>query len=126
MRIKKRTINIPILKGQPTDGSGIICIHLLVRDPNGPFTENKVYHQAPNQESNTRRKKLIRKPTKCRIACDPKKLVVPIIKNGVTFLTFRSEDPRATTCTKCKKSKDFEIAMNLLNKKKNITNQETK
>jgi hypothetical protein len=104
----KRIVNVNVLKGEPTDGSGRVCIHFLVRDTAGPFIEPHVLHPGEGKG------KLIAKPTRCRLACDPKRGVAPITKNGVTTVTPRTEHIKAVTCTKCKKSAEYADAIKIL------------
>ena len=40
----RRIINVSVLPGEPTDGSGRVCIHLFVQNPHGPFVEPHVLH----------------------------------------------------------------------------------
>lgn len=102
----KRVINLRCLPGEPLDGSGRVCIHLFVQDERGPFTEPHALHLVNKQ--------MEAKPTRGRLACDPKRLVAPTTKNGVTTVTPRTDDPRAVTCPKCKVSTDYAAAMELI------------
>lgn len=99
----KRAIDLKVLPGQPTDGSGKVCIHLFVCDENGPFVEPCVMHV---EES-----RLVSRPTRGRLACDPKRTVAPVTRGGATSVTPRSDDPRAVTCLKCKASEAYKELM---------------
>lgn len=105
----KRIINVNVLPGEPLDGSGRVCIHMFVKDERGPFTEPLVIHIENNQP--------VAKPTRGRLACDPNRLVAPVMRNGVTTVTMRTDDARAVTCPKCQKSTDYVSAMELLKDK---------
>lgn len=110
-----RRISVKVLPGQPTDGSGQVCIHLFVIDPKGPFSEPHVLHPAP---PGMKGKKMIAKRTRGRLACDATKQVRPrTLRNGVTEITMRTDDPRAVTCLGCKASKDYEERMLIIEKR---------
>lgn len=97
----KTVLGIKVLPGEPTDGSGKVCIHLFVKDERGPFIEPHVLHI--DEESG----KLVAKPTRGRLACDPNRTVITVTRRGVTAITMRTDDPRAATCPKCIASKDY-------------------
>lgn len=97
--MKKRVIAISVLPGQPTDGSGSVCVHLFVKDSSGLFTEPHVLH--PEVKNGQATGGVISKPTRGRLACDKKKGVRPVVKKGVTYITHRTDDPRAVTCPGC-------------------------
>ena len=100
----KRIINVKVLPGEPLDGSGRVCIHLFVRDERGPFTEPHVLYMHSGEDGQSR---LAAKPTRGRLACDPKRTVEPVTRAGVTTVTMRTDDARAVTCLKCIASKDY-------------------
>lgn len=103
---KKHVVNVKVLHGQPTDGSGKVAIHLFVRDPNGPFVEPHVLY--PVMDDNGQPGPgLTARATRGRLACDPRRTVAPVVRGGVTTVTIRSDDPRAVTCPKCMASKDY-------------------
>lgn len=102
----KRIINVSVLPGEPLDGSGKVCVHLFVQDECGPFVEPMVLHIVDNQ--------LVSKPTRGRLACDPKRTVAPVMRGGVTYITMRSDDPRGVTCHKCLASKEYTDKMKQL------------
>lgn len=107
--------SVKVLPGQPTDGSGTVCIHLIVPDDNGSFVQpHMLYIREDQDESGRIIKQLDAKPIRCRIACDPKRSVKPVIRNGVTIITHHTDDPRAITCPKCKGSPYYTKAMELL------------
>lgn len=95
-----------VLPGQPLDGSGRVCIHLFVPDKNGPFVEPHALHQTTDEEGKPTRE-LVAKKTRGRLACNSKKSVAPVTKNGITTVTHRSDDPRAVTCPKCMESEYY-------------------
>lgn len=103
----KRIINMGVLPGQPTDGTGQMCIHLFVRDPNGSFTEPHVLHQEAGKPM-----KAI--PTRGRLACNRRKLVTQVKRNNVTTVVMRSDDPRAVTCPRCAATSEFADLMKRL------------
>lgn len=74
-----RIVNVKVLPGQPTDGNGKVCIHLFVQDERGPFVEPAVIHAEDG--------KLVHKPTRGRLACDPKRIVAAVTHNGITTVT---------------------------------------
>lgn len=114
--MKKRVIDIKVLPGQPTDGSGQACIHLFVPDPNGPFTEPRVRQMRvkPGTTGDEITGEVITAPMRGRLACDRKRTVKPVVKNNITSVTLRTDDPRATTCPWCKQSEDYKRLMKLL------------
>ncbi len=105
---KKYIVGLKVLPGEPTNGSGKVCVHLFIQDEKGPFTEPCVIHR--DEEG-----KPVAKPTKGRLACNPKRLVAPREVKGVTNVTMRTDDPRAATCPKCIASPDYQCLMQLLN-----------
>lgn len=107
---KRRIISLNVNPGQPTDGGGVVCIHLFVPDENGPFVEPQGLHEGPG-ETEAERKQLIAKPTRGRLACNPKRSAVPVTRNGVTTITPRTDDPRAVTCPRCLASQLYVEAM---------------
>lgn len=114
--MRKRVVNINVLPGEPTDGSGRVCIHLFVQDERGPFTEPHVLHPARGDGGEPVKNKLEARPTRGRLACDPKRTVAPRSRSGVTTVTPRTDDPRAVTCEKCIASSYYEKAVELLSK----------
>jgi hypothetical protein len=95
-------LNMNVLPGEPLDGSGKICIHLFVQDESGPFIEPHVLYD------NTAG------PKRGRLVCDPLRKVAPVSRDGVTTITPRTDDPRATTCPKCKASKEYQDLVRIL------------
>lgn len=112
----KRTINMKVLPGEPLDGSGRVCIHLFVQDEVGPFTEPCALHMAEVEVEGQERpvKQLVARPTRGRLACDPKRTADPVTRNSVTTITMRTDDARAVTCPKCRRSSDYTRATELL------------
>lgn len=106
--MSRRIVNMSVLKGEPLDGSGRVCIHLFVRDAAGSFVEPHVLHRGE------RKGELVANPTRGRLACNPRRGVSPTTKSGVTTVTPRTEDPRAVTCVKCTASPEYAGAMKLL------------
>ena len=97
---KRRVIGMSVLPGQPTDGSGVVCIHLFVPDERGPFVEPHVI-QVDKVAADSGRPVLVAGPKRGRLACNPKSLVAAVERRGVTTITMRTDDPRAVTCPKC-------------------------
>lgn len=93
-----------VLPGEPTNGKGTICIHFLVRDEQGPCIEPHVLYPAGKG-------KLEARPTRVRIACDPKKKVSPVRVGKVISITHRTEEVSAVTCLKCKATKEYKDAI---------------
>lgn len=99
-----------MLPGEPLDGSGRVCIHLFVQDESGPFVEPCVIH--PVFEDGVQvKQKVDLKPTRGRLACDPKRNVAPVINGNVVTVTHRTEDPRSITCPRCKDTDDYRRMM---------------
>lgn len=110
----KRIVNINVVPGDPVDGSGRVCIHLFVQDEHGPFVEPHALHPAMDEHGQPIKQQVVARPTRGRLACDPKRKVAPVTRNGVTTVTPRTDDARAVTCPKCIASRFYAVAMNLL------------
>lgn len=108
----RRVLHVKVVPGDPLNGTGRACIHLFVRDARGPFVEPHVLHPAPDGE-----RRLVARPTRGRLACDPRRKVAPVTRGGVTTLTMRTDDPRAVTCPKCAASRDWRDLMDQLEKR---------
>jgi hypothetical protein len=106
----KRVVDIRVLPGEPTDGSGRVCVHLFVQDERGLIVEPHALHPV-FKDGEQVKQKVQAKPTHGRLACDPKRGVAPITHRGLTLVTPRTDDPRAVTCVKCKASTDYADAM---------------
>lgn len=104
---KRRIVNVRVCPGEPINGSGRVCIHLFVPDPKGPFVERCVMRPNEDEETLKKGKRLASGPMRGRLACDRRRLVEPITRNGVTTVTPRTDDPRAVTCPKCAASADY-------------------
>jgi hypothetical protein len=96
-----------VLPGEPTDGTGRVCIHLFVQDERGPFVEPHVLHPKLGEDGAPIKQELVSKPTRGRLACDPKRSAVPVIRGNVTAVTPRTTQPSAVTCPKCIASEDY-------------------
>lgn len=96
-----------VLLGEKTDGSGTMCIHLFVRDERGPITEPAALHPVIGEDGQQVPQKVAAKPTRGRLACDPKRMVAPVTKNNVTYVTLRTDAFDAVTCPKCKRSPEY-------------------
>lgn len=101
MRKQKRVVSMSVLPGQPLDGSGRVCIHLFVQDERGPFVEPHALHPTVDENGELVRQQVVARPTRGRLACDPKRDPSPVTRNGVTIVTSRTDDPNAVTCPKC-------------------------
>ena len=99
LKSKKRILEIKLLPGEPTDGTGRVVIHWFMRDPNSAFAEHCMMKQVKKDGSEEVQKEL--GTVHGRLACDPKLNIVPQVKNGVTYLVSRTDDVRAVTCPKC-------------------------
>lgn len=111
---KKTIIRMSVLKGEPTDGTGRICIHLFVQDKDGSFTEPHALHQVV-KDGVVVKQALEAKPTRGRLACDPKRDPAPVTKNGVTTITSRTDDHQAVTCPRCIASAEYKKMIEILN-----------
>lgn len=98
---QRRRVVVPVCPGEPTDGSGVVCIHLYVRDETGPFTEPHVLHPHPERKG-----ELVAKRTRGRLACG-KSGVAPTTRNGRITTVPRTEEREAVTCPKCKASEFY-------------------
>ncbi len=116
----KRAISMSVLPGQPTDGSGRVCVHLFVRDPSGPITEPNVLYLADEPDEHGNR--LRARPERGRLACDRNRRVTQVVRNGATVVTMRTDDYRAVTCPRCIASADYAAADDLL---KSLTGENT-
>lgn len=97
-----RRVNVPCLPGEPLDGTGRVCIHLYVQDAQGPFVEPHVLHPELDAAGQPIKQRVVARPTRGRLACDPKRGVAPVRRGDVVHVTPRTDDPRAVTCPKCK------------------------
>lgn len=104
---------VKVLPGEPTDGTGRVCIHLFVQDNSGPFVEPHALHPVIEDGAQAKQK-LEAKATRGRLACDCKRLVAPVKWNGIITVTPRTDDPRAVTCPKCIMSADYLAAVTAL------------
>lgn len=102
----KHQVNVRVLPGEPTDGTGRVCIHLFVHDERGPFVEPHVLHPV-FKNGVLVKQQVMAVPTRGRLACDPKRTVAPVTRGGVTTVTPRTDDPRAATCPRCLASKEY-------------------
>ena len=110
----RRIVNVNVLPGEPLDGSGRVCIHLFVRDEKGTCVEPGAWHPVNDKLGNPIPRKIKTGPARGRLACDRKRKITPAIKNGVTTVTHRTEDPRAITCPKCMATEEYKAAMTKL------------
>ena len=107
---KRRAVNVRVLPGEPLDGTGRVCIHLFVPDESGPFVEPHVLHPV-FKDGQPVKQQVQAKPTRGRLACDPKRTVAPITRGNVTTITQRTDDPRAVTCPRCMASREYAAMM---------------
>ncbi len=109
----KRIVSVSVLPGEPTDGSGKVCIHLFVQDKTGPFVEPHVLH--PTVRDGEEVTGLLEaRPTRGKLACDRTRRVAAQVRGGVTTITMRTDDPRAVTCLKCTATAEYAAAMEKL------------
>ncbi len=117
MTQSKRVINVKVLPGQPAEeverGAGRVCIHLFVQDTHGRFVEPHALHPVVKNGEPVKQQ-VEAKPTRGRLACDPKRNPAPVTRNGITTVTHRTDDPRAVTCPLCLTSLDYQNMMEKL------------
>jgi hypothetical protein len=99
------------LRGQPTDGSGKVCIHLFVRDDSGPITTPHAILPVYDDKGEQVRQAGRFGSARGRLACDPKRLVAPVAVGGHVVVTMRTDDPEAATCPVCLASRDYKAMM---------------
>jgi hypothetical protein len=100
---------VKVLPGEPLDGTGRACIHLFVQDERGLFVEPHALHPVTDPATGEPVKQQVdARPTRGRLACDPRRGVAPVTRGGVTTLTMRTDDPRAVTCLACTASDDYQ------------------
>lgn len=108
-----RVVNISVLPGEPTDGSGRVCIHLFIKDDKGSFTEPHALYPVFKDGVQVKQE-LTAGPMCGRLACDPKRTPVVSLKgkssNLISVLS-RTDDPRAVTCPKCIASEIYRVMM---------------
>ena len=101
-------INLKVLKGEPLDGSGKLCIHFLFETPDGLIdTSGEV---PPGLEENPFAKIVLNLhgPRKWRLSCRPEQNTInPQVRNGVRYICLTSNEPLAVTCPDCLQSKDM-------------------
>ena len=114
MSHRKRIVEVKVLPGEPLDGSGRECIHLFVQDERGPFVEPHALHPVI-KDGVPVKQQVDARPTRGRLACDPKRSAAPVTSNGVTTVTARTDDLRAVTCPKCIASDRYRVAMTQVN-----------
>lgn len=107
----RRIVSVSVVPGQPTDGSGRVCIHLLVRDERGPIVEPHALHPKVDELGNVVKAELVARPTRMRLACDGRRRVAPVTRGKVTTVTHRTEEPTAVTCPKCKATTEYANAL---------------
>lgn len=118
MRSKRRIIEVKVLPSNSTNGIRRVCIHLFVPDERGLFVEPHALHPATDELGKLIPGQVVAKPTRGRLACDPKRLVAPVTKGNVTTITHRTDDPRAVTCPRCVASEDYTTLMATLGEKR--------
>lgn len=111
-----RIIDTKVIPGEPTDGSGKVCIHLLVPDPRGAVVEPHALHPVI-KDGQVVKGEVDAGPKRFRVACNSRVAdVQPRVNGNVVSLFHRTDDPRAVSCPKCKASKDYENMIGALNK----------
>lgn len=109
----RRVVSSKVLPGEPVDGTGRVCIHLFVPDARGPFVEPHALHPVV-RNGEVAKQELEARPTRGRLACDPRRGVALVVRGGVTYVTHRTDDARAVTCAKCRGTADYMRAMDLI------------
>ena len=105
-RKPSRIVNIRVLRGEPTDGTGKVCIHLFVKDDAGIFVEPHALHPV-YKDGEPVKQQVEAKSTRGKLACDPKRDPAPVTRGGVTTITPRTDDPQAVTCPACMASVEY-------------------
>ncbi len=113
----KRVVGMSVLPGEPVDGTGRVCIHLFVQDERGPIVEPHALHPALDAHGQPIKQSVVARPTRGRLACDPRRKVAPVARIGVVNVTSRTDDPRAVTCPKCVASVEYARMMEPLTPK---------
>lgn len=91
----KHIVGLKVLPGEPLNGTGKICIHLFIVSKE---TGGKGIFRTVNGH----------------LACDPKRSIEPVKRNGITNVTIRTDDPRAATCPACIASPEYSRIIKLL------------
>lgn len=108
---QRHVVNLSVLPGQPTDGSGRVCIHLFVPSEKGLFVEPSVLYPVIGADGLPVKQQLQSRPTRGMLACDPKRMVAPVVRSGVTIITMRTDSTDAVTCPKCIASEHYRAAV---------------
>lgn len=106
----KRIVSISLLPGEPMDGSGRVCIHLVVRDKEGTYIEPHMFRPVFGEDGKQIKQKVEAGPERVRLACS-KKTAYPETVKGVTRITSRTDDPRGVTCPKCMATEEYATMM---------------
>ena len=86
------------------DGTGRVCIHWLIRDPEGPIqTENRTVIAQNGPQ--------IMKGARWRMACNPTLSNLDSRDGGRLIPWSHTDDPRAATCPKCLATAAYQAAM---------------
>lgn len=112
MSESRRVVSMSVLPGEPLDGSGRVAIHLFIQDEKGPFVEPHVLHPVMDGNGEQIKQQVIARPSRGRLACSSKRNASPVVRNGVTIITLRTDDPNAVTCPKCLASVDYTELIN--------------
>jgi hypothetical protein len=86
------------------DGSGRVCIHWLMHDPEGPI-------QTINASIPTAKGPVLVKGRRFRCACQPQLSNMGGDNKGRLVPFVHSDDPRAATCPKCCATKEYKEIM---------------
>src|SRR4051812_9848354 len=95
MKKRRRIVDIKVLPGQPTDGSGKVCVHLFVPDGSGPIVERSVTQLVSVPQEEGGGKRLSVGQARGHLACDRKRLVATVERRGVVSVTMRTIEPGA-------------------------------
>ena len=109
-----RRINIPVLQGQPLDGSGAVLIHLLIRSDKSLFTTPHALHPVIGEDGQTIKQQLQVGQARVQLACNPSRNPAGYIHKGIITAVPRTDDPRAVTCPKCCVSEHYQQIMTKL------------
>jgi len=112
---RHRKVTLQLLRGEPLDGTGRVCIHLVVPDEeHGTYIEPHFLHPELDAQGQPIKQRLVAKPTRVRLACSYTMTGEPINHVGMNFVVVRTDDPRAATCPKCIATKEYAAHMQRL------------
>lgn len=102
-----KRVMMSVLPDEPLDGSGRVCVHLVVSDERGPFTEPHFLHPVFDAQGQPVKQQVVARPTRARLACSRTRTVAPVTRGGVTRVTSRTSSVEAVNCPKCRASSEY-------------------